>query len=1054
MPIPKILITAAMMAAQVAIGAMRKIEGPRLESLKVTVAEYGTPLEDFWGIRRLPGRPMIWADDLREEKKTSKTKGGKYAEYKYYGDWAVAVAGHEIEAVRRIWFDEHLVYQVGDPGPVSLGGFAADMLARIGGRVLKIGQGRNLRIYFGTEDQSVDPLMDAWFEDHVDFGANCCSAHRGTAYIVFQDIPLEKFGNRIPQVTVEAISGKTDAFPYEQRAHDNGLSTGFFSPDYSRLIIPYAGGLETWDIPTRTLLHEGGDGELRGAAAMLGSNIYADDTSNNILLVDDFGNSTVLIPTPGTVEAFYTAAGKVCVVIAGAGNNAFYISGSTVVAIACGFIPSFYFGDYDGNTWGLTDNGANIEFVNLDTGDTYTVASPSAGDPWALDNGEGSFFVYQGGTIMLIDKATMTVTADVASTGVTFPGAVFRNASPGAYSIWFYADPGVLAYEYDTSDLSEIRSVDIGDWISDGSQSVILYDPINHALLCQPNGSGFLTWRYLDRVGSGGVTLQAIVEQEGDRVDCDITATALDQIIDGYSVGPGPAKDRISPLLDLHDSILRPHDFGIQGIKRGTSSAGTIDVADFVRSDARYIVDVAQDNDLPLRMEVKYAALNNDQEVNTVIALRHTGAVDTARVTQIDMGTYADTPDAMQQKADRFLRRVWNSRSTVNNGLTPKYIGVEPGDIYDLDLDGVVWSAELEKLTFAEGSLKCEWRRTFPSLNALGSGTAPDMDGRDDDAILILSQTKGFILDIPLIEDADNDINPLIYAAAGKYTSTWTGAVVWEGSDGTYDDDVAAIDSSLGATWGFTTDALATANHNLWDRGNTFSVTVFGGSLANSTESAINVDGTINQFAIGANGRWEIANFTTATLTASTTISKTYTVSGLLRGRRGTEGNVGTHLAGDYFVMLSAAQIVPLGTDAIGDALSYKVQSLGRDPEMALAIDMTFTGATLKPYAPAYLKATKDPSSGDWTFAWDRRTRVGGNWNGSTIPLSEDSEEYELDILDGADVVRTISAASKTATWTAAQQTTDFGSGQSSVDIALYQLSATVGRGFAAEATF
>ena len=68
------------------------------------------------------------------------------------------------------------------------------------------------------------------------------------------------------------------------------------------------------------------------------------------------------------------------------------------------------------------------------------------------------------------------------------------------------------------------------------------------------------------------------------------------------------------------------------------------------------------------------------------------------------------------------------------------------------------------------------------------------------------------------------------------------------------------------------------------------------------------------------------------------------------------------------------------------------------------------------------------------------------------IPLSEESELYEVDILDGSTVVRTIKISSPTASYSAADQTTDFGSAQSSIDVKIYQLSAVVGRGYAAEA--
>jgi hypothetical protein len=70
------------------------------------------------------------------------------------------------------------------------------------------------------------------------------------------------------------------------------------------------------------------------------------------------------------------------------------------------------------------------------------------------------------------------------------------------------------------------------------------------------------------------------------------------------------------------------------------------------------------------------------------------------------------------------------------------------------------------------------------------------------------------------------------------------------------------------------------------------------------------------------------------------------------------------------------------------------------------------------------------------------------------VPLDEPSEAYELDVLDGATVVRTIAGlSSPTAPYSAAEQTADFGAPQSSVAVNVYQISSRVGRGFPGQAT-
>ena len=68
------------------------------------------------------------------------------------------------------------------------------------------------------------------------------------------------------------------------------------------------------------------------------------------------------------------------------------------------------------------------------------------------------------------------------------------------------------------------------------------------------------------------------------------------------------------------------------------------------------------------------------------------------------------------------------------------------------------------------------------------------------------------------------------------------------------------------------------------------------------------------------------------------------------------------------------------------------------------------------------------------------------------MPLAEDSEAYVVEILDGATVKRTLSTATSSALYTAAQQTADWGAplgAGASIAIRIVQLSQTYGRGAA-----
>ena len=180
-------VAAVMTGVNLLVNAMRTIEGPRLNDTSPVVADYGTPLNYCIGSRLL-ACPSFFAKPIREVRQENKGKGGKQVTYVGFGTWASHICDHEIVSVSKIWFDNHLVYD--NTGSEE--------------RIYPLGDGydveASMRIYYGTEDQEADPDMRAYIEARD--GPGTCPAYRPTAYVYFQDIPLEKLGNRYPTVTM------------------------------------------------------------------------------------------------------------------------------------------------------------------------------------------------------------------------------------------------------------------------------------------------------------------------------------------------------------------------------------------------------------------------------------------------------------------------------------------------------------------------------------------------------------------------------------------------------------------------------------------------------------------------------------------------------------------------------------------------------------------------------------------------------------------------------------------------------------------------------------
>ncbi|MEL7188903.1 MAG: phage tail protein [Pseudomonadota bacterium] len=153
------------------------VEGPRLTELAVTTSSYGQAIPRRFGRIRASGT-IIWSTDLIE---SSETEGGKgqpsTTNYSYSVSFAVAVSSTPIESIGRVWGDGELL--IGANGDLKVGG--------------------SFRTHLGLGNAMTDPLIEA-----AENGGS--TAFRDYAYIVFEDLQLAEFGNRIPALTFEIFS--------------------------------------------------------------------------------------------------------------------------------------------------------------------------------------------------------------------------------------------------------------------------------------------------------------------------------------------------------------------------------------------------------------------------------------------------------------------------------------------------------------------------------------------------------------------------------------------------------------------------------------------------------------------------------------------------------------------------------------------------------------------------------------------------------------------------------------------------------------------------------
>lgn len=157
-------------------GGSKHIDGPRLNDLRIMASEEGAAIPVVWGRMRLAGQ-VIWATNLDEvvstqtQKQSSKGSTPKTTttSFSYFANFAVGLCEGEIDGIGRVWAD---------------------------GKLIDI-EGFTTRLYTGTETQLPDSLIET-----IE-GLASAPAYRGLAYIVFERLPLDRFGNRIPQFSFE-----------------------------------------------------------------------------------------------------------------------------------------------------------------------------------------------------------------------------------------------------------------------------------------------------------------------------------------------------------------------------------------------------------------------------------------------------------------------------------------------------------------------------------------------------------------------------------------------------------------------------------------------------------------------------------------------------------------------------------------------------------------------------------------------------------------------------------------------------------------------------------
>jgi hypothetical protein len=390
-----------------------------------------------------------------------------------------------------------------------------------------------------------------------------------------------------------------------------------------------------------------------------------------------------------------------------------------------------------------------------------------------------------------------------------------------------------------------------------------------------------------------------------------------------------------------------------------------------------------------------------------------------------------------------------------NFRLPQSFMLLEPTDIITVTLGQFAYTIRLDECTF-----NGDWSTSFSAANYLFRS---DVDVASSDSAANLPQdvpgssdAYPVVIDAPILNPRSGSVPSTAALQEGvrSFTTSFTQANVL-GSRLTAGNPAPMVDlfnTTHDIKYGNVAGVMPTATEPFYATSET-SITITSKTItASDLASATYIDFVAgkNCLAIGSPGNWEYIYFRDV-LQLSTLSFK---LTGLIRAQRGTDAFI-THGSNEIVCLINSVATnfvagnrpAALPSSEVGNTWRY----IGRGfpTRRQLAVDVPVNAYSLYPFSPCRLKAHPSGVSNDLTVSWTRRDRLNYNFVSLGAPLSETTELYDLEILSGSTVVRTVNGlVTPTYNYTTAQQTTDgFSPPLATLKFRVYQRG-ELGRGF------
>lgn len=1058
------------------------VSGPRLNDLRVQASTVGIPIALVYGRFAISGN-IIWSSGIIESVKKEK-QGGKggptqtIKTYTYSVNCAVGVCEGPVGGILRIWADTTLVY---DQRPQQEGESLEDYEARLDANAVFINK---TEIYTGTEDQLPDPTIESFI------GVGNISAFRGLCYVVFSDFQLADYGNRIPNFRFEVVNTPVNTplwdvskaqffgttYDYSAGTYDN-VNYATFNWRYTNSNLP------SFILPVYPLvdmLVTTNEGLFVPAVrkimqyAVSGTDPVTEDIDiTQFEYVTDMnpGLSNFVGQTKFAGEARFGYYGNKLYVMRATDVNikefdldipyvissAVYNSNFKTLSATGGLSPGGMFIMPDGTEMNVIKANAPYRVLRYVFGTPWQIATLQVGGGFAAE--PVNEWTPTGGTVAGALRA-LDFSDDGLNMYLVYNGG---GASPGQIKWYtlttpFHAETATFGGEFNLTAASGHNDVIGIKWHPDGNRFWVV---------CGPDCTAPKTvseYRLLDDAPAEYITLGDIVEDVCLRCgleESQIDVSELTEEVYGYAIGTVVnGRSAIEPLrsfgwFDCVESVG-----AVRWPVRGGPVVATLTADDLGAHESGSSrppsVSTARKQvvELPRRLRVHYAQHEMNYEPGEQSASRL--AAGNVEVRDIEV-PIAMSDNKAAKIAEVLLYDLWVSRNTHRLALGNEWMFLEPADPITMPIDG---RQERVRLVSSDNSLTGVI--TYEAVRdddgvyvSYAVASSPAYSGTGGGAITRRGTLSMILLDLPLLRDADNNAGYYV-ALSAVGANRFSGAALFRSPDGgvTYEN---VGETLFAATVGTLDAALPAAPAGVIDEGNELYIDGLATDALESVTDASLLAG-LNAAAIGADGRWEIVQFRTAELVGSPPL---WRLTGLLRGRRGTEWAIGTSEVGDAFVLLDSSLVrIEQNVAGLNASKKHKGVLVGDSLEDSTAVDFTPRGVALKPFSVTMLTVTRDTGDDSLDLTWIRRGRIGAELSdsGLDVPLSEETEAYEVDVVDVSSspevVVRTLTSNAPSVSYSVADQTTDFaGLAPAGTVFRAYQISAMVGRGYPAEVT-